>query len=146
VIRSLIGKIGKANSVDELKVAFNSFSEQEKILFTKVFSNQKQDLVKNTSKFFYDRVRVAVKNGSINLAKIPMKQRQQWKEFLSQLGATAGISATVVAYQVNQMMGEAEQLVDAVSNLENRLENEDEAMAEREAFLKAWKEQNQQQQ
>lgn len=91
VLSKLIGKFSSVTTKEELEAVYKTLTKEELIAFNKVFSNQKEELVKETSKILYNNIKQAISDGTIDLAKIPVGQRQQVRDLLYQLGMSAGV-------------------------------------------------------
>jgi hypothetical protein len=108
MLKNITSKVASCSGIRELKAVYKGFTEEEKIAFTKIFSNQSDKLVKATSKAFYDKLALAVKNGNLSLSKIPLTQRKHLREFLFQLVTSIGITGAAVKIRVDQMMRQME--------------------------------------
>jgi hypothetical protein len=105
-LNSLVSKVATWTDEEIAKDGFLALNDQEKLIFTRVFSNQKDVIIKATSKTLFDSLYKAFKEGSLELTKIPVAQRTQWKDFVYQLAISAGIVTGAVGVKANMEKNE----------------------------------------
>jgi hypothetical protein len=111
VLASLTKKVGSCSDITALETTYAGLSSVEKIAFRKVFSNQSQEIVRATSRTFYNRIRVALKQGTFKMESIPIAQRKSVRELLFQLMVTGGVFGGSLVYinkEADRMMAEME--------------------------------------
>jgi len=86
-------EMAKIKDMKALDVFFKSLKEDEKILLTRALKQTPAELKKSTSALFANTLKEGVKNGTIELSKIPLKQKLWWKEIFVEggLGLTTGV-------------------------------------------------------
>jgi hypothetical protein len=82
---------GLKDSPVAMKSFFEGLSDGEKLLFTRALKQTSGEMKKNVSKYFVDTLKKSVERGTIELSKIPLKQKLWWKELFVEGGVSLGV-------------------------------------------------------
>lgn len=116
------GHSGK--KVTSLKAMYKGLSQTEKVAFRKIFENQAEELVSATSRAMYDSIKAAIKNKTFTLAKVPVTQRANLREFLTNIIVTAGIFGGAIEYQRQQAEAEVDRMLAEMKETNSKIAKE----------------------
>ena len=101
-------ELSKMNDPKTVSLFYNSLKGEEKLLMTRLIEQTPAELKKMADEGFTNALKKAVKDGTIDLEKIPQSQRLWWKQNIVELGSGlgAGIGVATVVAKKEQEKGE----------------------------------------
>jgi hypothetical protein len=82
---------GLKDSPVAMKAFFEGLDEGEKLLFTRALKQTRGEMIKNVSTSLVAGLDKSVKNGVVQLSKIPLKQKLWWKEVFVEGGIALNV-------------------------------------------------------
>jgi hypothetical protein len=108
-------ELSKIKDPKTLSLFYQSLKGEEKVLMTRLIEQTPAELKKMAEEGFSNAMKKAIKDGTINLEKIPQSQRLWWKQFLVEpgvgLGAGVGVGAVVAKQEQEKALEKTKSII-----------------------------------